>query len=354
MRINYPRRRVSDRELLIFTRHLSALLGAGLPIISALSITAERCANKTLAEALAKAREHIANGSTISDSLGEFPKIFTPFFRSVVEAGEGAGILEESLNSVARAIDARVALRRHLISAAIYPSIVLCVLLLVTLFLLTSVIPTFEELFSDLDAPLPGLTQAVLSASRLLTRYGTLLLLSVAIVGALALSSIRRSKKLSRQMERLLLRTPLLKSILTLTWSARMSGILSALLRSGIPIIEALTTTANVVASQAFGQEIRRIRDAVAGGVSLSSALQGSATLPPIVIDYITVGERSGRLEEMLNTCASQLELDLSALITRMKQLVEPALILSVGVVVGTLVLAMYLPIFQIGGLLAH
>ena len=354
MRMYHTRCRVSDRELLIFTRHLGALLGAGLPIISALSITADRCANKTLADALSKARERIANGSTLSDSLGESPRIFTPYFRSLVKAGESAGILEESLTSLARDIDNRVTLREHLISAAIYPAVVVCALLLITLFLVASVIPTFEELFSDLGAPLPTLTQVVLSMSRLLTHYGALVLPCVAIIGALTLESTRRNQELATRIERLLLRTPLIGSILTLTWSARMSGSFAALLRSGIPIIEALTTTANVVVSRVFSHEIRRIRDAVVSGSSLSSAMRESAALPPILIDYISVGERSGRLEEMMNTCAAQLERDLAALISRMKQLVEPALILSVGVVVGTLVLAMYLPIFQIGGLIAH
>jgi len=320
----------------------------------ALGITAERSANKILAAALTKARQRLVEGSTISDALAESPEIFSPFFRSLIRAGEGAGILEESLISLTRDIDNRVMLREHLISAAIYPAIVVGVLLLITVFLLTCVIPTFEELFSDLGAPLPALTQGVLSVSRLLTNYGFLSLPCVAIGSALFLKSMTQNEELATRVEKLLLRIPLLRSVLIFTCSARMSGILAALLHSGIPIIDALTTTADVVTCQVFSREIRRIRDAVVSGSSLSSATRESTALPPILIDYIAVGERSGRLEEMLNTCAAQLELDLAALITRMKQLVEPALILSVGIVVGTLVLAMYLPIFQIGGLIAH
>lgn len=350
----YSRGRVSDTELLVFTRHLSAMLSAGIPIIWALTICHDRCGNQTLAKVLKSARDRIAGGATIASSLVESSQIFSPTYRVLIEAGEGAGMLDRSLDCLTSEISARIALRQHLRAAAIYPTMVLFALIMVTLFLLVWVIPTFEELFSDVGASLPLLTRVVLSVSRLVSSYGVLITALLLMVGALVIQAIKQNQKLASRAESIAHTVPLLRSILTLSASARMSSTLGTLIQAGIPIIDALATTARVVGSGIYAGEILRVRDKIANGSSLASALGESSIISTVVVDYISVGEHSGRLDVMLHHCAAQLERELAEFITRLQQLVEPVLILTIGAIVGILVLAMYLPIFQIGELLTH
>lgn len=349
-----PRRAVRNTELLTLTRHLSAMLGAGIPIITALTICAERCADKNLSEALIDTRELVRNGATISDSLERHPNVFNPIYRAMVKAGESAGILEESLHRMGTDLAAQIALRRHLMSAALYPAVVLVTLIIITLLLLIWVVPTFEELFADSGARLPWLTQMVVSLSHLVSSYGPFVALLGGVSTACVARHYERSTRLKEHVSDLAVRLPLLRQLLTLRLSARLSSTLGALIQSGIPIIDALATTCSVVGSTRVAKELERARNEIANGSYLSEALRDSSAICPDVIHYVTVGEHAGRLEVMLLRCAEQLEQDLRDLVTRLQQMIEPALLLSIGVIVGTLVLAMYLPIFQIGELISH
>lgn len=345
-------RTVSDAELLTVTRHLAAMLGAGIPIITALTISAERCSNKILSNTLLATRDRVNDGSTISSSLAAHPLIFGPIYRAMVEAGETAGILEENLHTLARDLAARIALRRHLIGAALYPAIVVLTLVVITSLLLLWVVPTFEELFADSGATLPWLTQIVVSLSHALSMYGPPLLAFGAFIVVSGARTTRRSDRLREKLSRVTLKIPFVALIQALSCSVRLSSTLGALIQSGIPIMEALATTSSVVGNAAVTRDLNRARSEILNGSSLSDALRESSAIHPTLVDYIAVGERSGRLEVMLLKCNEQLEQDLRDLVTRLQQMVEPALLLSIGAIVGTLVLAMYLPIFQIGDLI--
>jgi type IV pilus assembly protein PilC len=348
------RRPVSDMELLTLTRHLGAMVGAGIPIIAALKVGADRCSNRDLSDAIITARDRVMSGASISSSMRQSPHIFDPLYCALVEAGESAGILEESLHSLAKDLSARLTLRRHLIAAAIYPIIVLCALAVITAFLLLWVVPTFEELFADSGAQLPWLTRTVVSLSHGLSLFGLPLILlgMLGIISTMRL--LRRNRRLARGASRIALRMPVLGSILSLKSSARFCATLGSLIQSGIPILDALFTTSLVIGNAAIAQDIERVRSDIANGSSLSQALTGSSTICVDLIHYIAVGEQSGRLELMLLRCSEHLESDLSDLVNRFQQMLEPALILVIGVIVGTLVLAMYLPIFQMGGLVGQ
>ncbi len=348
------RRLVSDAELLAFTRHLHAMLGAGIPILSALTICHERCVNNALAEALKLAHERIGQGSSIASSLELSPRIFSPIYRALLAAGESAGILERSLECLASELSSRITLRRNLTAAATYPSIVLATLSLVTIALLVWVVPTFEDLFSDAGTTLPWLTRIVIRLSRLISTYGACIFAASVVAALVAIRALRSNQHLAERMERIAHRIPLVKTVMCLSFSARISSTLGALIRSGVPIIDALTTTSRVVPSRLYTEEILRVRTEVANGSSLSASLRTSPIVSPITIDYITVGERSGQLEVMLLHSATQLEQELATLIERLTQLAEPILLLTVGIIVGILVVAMYLPIFQIGELVSR
>jgi type IV pilus assembly protein PilC len=330
------------------------MIGAGIPIITALKVSAERCSNRALSDALETARRCVLSGATISSSIRQSPHIFDPLYCAIVDAGEFAGILEGSLHGLARDLSARITLRRHLIAAAIYPTVVLCTLAVVTIFLLIWVVPTFEELFADTGAKLPWLTRAVVSLSHTLSLFGLPLTLLGVLVVMAVMKILARNGHLARVVSAISLRTPLVGTILTLRSSARFSATLGALIQSGIPLIDALSTTSLVVGKAAIAQDLDRVQSDIANGSSLSEALRQSSTLCADLIHYIAVGEQSGRLEIMLLRCAEQLESDLSNLVTRFQQILEPALILAIGVIVGTLVLAIYLPIFQIGELVSQ
>jgi len=330
------------------------MLGAGIPIMMALTICAERSANKNLRKALTATRELVRNGGTIASSLATHPKIFGPVYRAMVEAGESAGILEESLHRMATDLTAQIALRRHLIGAALYPAIVLLTLVTITLLLLMWVVPTFEELFADSGTQLPWLTQMVVSLSHALSLYGPPLVFVGALAVVCGARYFRRNYRIKEYLSDIVLRTPLIGQLLTLRSSARLSSTLGALIQSGIPIIDALATTSSVVGSARVAKDLESALNDISDGSSLSDALRTARAIHPDLIHYIAVGERSGRLDLMLLRCAEQLEQDLRDLVTRLQQLIEPALIVSIGVIVGTLVLAMYLPIFQIGELISH
>lgn len=353
-RRNWGRRSVSDTQLLALTRHLGAMVGAGIPIITALNVGADRCSNGELSDALRRAREHIVSGASISSSIRQSPHIFDPLYCALIEAGERAGILEECLAGLARDLSARVALRRHLLAAAIYPIVVLCALAVITTLLLIWVVPTFEDLFADTGAKLPLLTRTIISLSHGLSLFGLPLTLLGALGVVTTMKVLRRNRRLARSLSEIALRIPVFGSILALKSSARFCATLGALIQSGIPIISALATAALVVGSPALAQDIERARSDIANGSSLSEALTGSSTLRADALHYISVGEQSGHLEVLLIRCAEQLESDLSNVVTRFQQMLEPALILAVGMIVGILVLAMYLPIFQIGELVGH
>lgn len=353
-RQNWRLRPVSDTELLALTRHLGAMLGAGIPIITALTIGADRRSNKALSDALLKIRERVTNGASISSSIREYPHIFDPLYCALVEAGESAGILEESLHGLTRDLGARIALRRHLVTAAIYPIIVLCALAVITAVLLIWVVPTFEELFADSGAKLPRLTRIVISLSHGLSLFGLPLTLLGGLVVMTIMTILERNRRLARRASGITLRIPQFGAILTLRSSARFSATLGALIQSGIPLIDALATASLVVGHAVVAQDIERARNEIANGSSLSEALRSSSNICADLIHYIAVGERSGRLDLMLLRCSEQLESDLSDRVTRFQQMLEPALILAIGLIVGVLVLAMYLPIFQLGQLVGQ
>jgi type IV pilus assembly protein PilC len=349
-----PRRLVSNTELLTLTRHLSAMLGAGIPIITAFTICADRSVNSCLSDALIAARELIRNGATVSSSLDQHPSVFNPIYRAMVRAGESAGILEETLHRVSTDLAAQIALRRHIISVALYPAVVLVTLVGITLLLLIWVVPTFEELFADSGARLPWLTRMVVSLSYAISSYGPPLAIIGCVTTACAGRYFKQSGRIKEQVLEIALRLPLLGNVLTLRSSIRICYTLGALIQSGVPIIDALATTSSVAENSRVAKELERARNEIANGSSLSDALLSSSAMYPDVIHYVAVGERAGRLEVMLCRCAEQLEQDLRDLVTRLQQMIEPALLLSIGVIVGTLLLAMYLPIFQIGELISH
>jgi type IV pilus assembly protein PilC len=290
-------------------------------------------------------------GEKLSDGLRVHHSLFNPLYLSLVAAGERAGVLDESLATLVASLEASRELKKQTIGAAIYPTLVVATLVAVVSFLLTWVVPTFEELFTETGAKLPWLTEWVLLLSRLLLAYGVYGAIAVFVLATFCWHHLRQSALIKLRLHSIAFTIPILRTIIQVRSAAQTARTLSALLRAGIPPIEALTITADVVTSPLTNAQLQIIREQVANGISLTASFSECQAFPQMLVQMIAIGEESGRMELMLDKAASFFEEELRTALRALMQAAEPTLILLVGVVVGTLVVAMYLPIFQLGSL---
>jgi type IV pilus assembly protein PilC len=349
--MNLSSQRVPLKELSIFTRQLAMMLRAGIPLTSALAILGRQKHSVALNNALSTVEEAVHNGESIAIGMRRCPQCFPPFYTTLVAAGEYAGILDQTLDTAYEQLEAQRTLRSRMVRAAIYPAVVCSTLAVIMLFLLTWVVPTFEELFAESGVPLPWLTRIVLSISALLSHYGPLALVTAVVLTALCVWYRKRSAGSAGTFQGLVLHIPLWRNLLRAKHASECSALLAALTRVGIPILEGLAITAQTIQSSTVEAAIQHIQCEVSEGHSLSSAFRASHYFPDMFSHLIEVGESSGNLEAMLTKAASFYRAEVEQSIELLKQLVEPALILTIGALVGTTVLALYLPIFQIGEL---
>jgi type IV pilus assembly protein PilC len=338
-------------EILLLTRQLALMLRAGIPISAAIGILSQHKRSSAARAALCSLREAIEQGESIAAGMRLSPHYFPTFYSTLVAAGEHAGILDQTLDTLGDQIQAQRALRSRIIKAAIYP-VVVCLGLMATMtFLLLWVVPTFEELFAESGVPLPWLTRFVLSLSRNLSQFGPLATLTILAVAWSVVWWFKSRGSAGAIFERLTTRLPLWRNLLRAKHSCEVSGLLAALIRVGIPILEGLAITAQTIPSERARAALLRIRNDVGDGHSLCAAFKSSEYFPELLGDLIEVGEISGSLELMLIKAADFYRAYVDQNIDTLKQLVEPALILIIGALVGVTVLALYLPIFQIGEL---
>jgi type IV pilus assembly protein PilC len=345
------KKRVKASELIIFTRQLALMLRAGIPITSALNLLVQQRHSNPLHNAINTLIERIHEGESIASGMSQSPNCFPPFYTTLIAAGEHAGILDQTLDTLSDQLEEQRALRSRMIRAAIYPAIVCITLAAITLFLLTWVVPTFEDLFKESGVPLPWLTRVIIGISALLARYW--MILATLILAMIALVSLRRLQNrptLSR-FERLTKRMPIWRTLICAKHTSECSTLLAALIRVGIPIFEGLKITAQTTHSPSVAAALEHVRYEVSEGKPLSTAFRGSGYFPELFSHLIEVGESSGKLEALLIKAAHFYHAQVEQTIDALKQLVEPALMLIIGLIVGITVLALYLPIFQIGEL---
>ena len=338
-------------ELTLVTRQLALMIRAGIPITSALELLAAQKHSSALQNGLQSALETIVDGGSIAAGMRRSPHCFPPFYTTLVAAGEHAGILDQTLDTIAEQLEAQRALRSRMIRAAIYPAVVCATLAAVVLFLLTWVIPTFEDLFAESGVALPLLTRVVLQASHYALHYWLMGAVFLAVSIGLLLWHSSRTPKIRQTIEHITSRIPVWRSLLRAKYVSECSTLLAALTRVGIPLIEGLSITIQTIQSSLLRAELLRVRSEISEGRSLSAALHDSAYFPTLFSHLIEVGERSGQLEPMLAKAAVFYRAEVEQAIDALKQLIEPALIILIGVIVGTTVLAVYLPIFQMGEL---
>ncbi|MBI5627424.1 MAG: type II secretion system F family protein [Candidatus Rokubacteria bacterium] len=339
--------KVNDREMAIFTRQFSTMIDAGLPLVQCLNILAEQSESKTLRAVTANVARQVEAGSTLAESLRRHPRTFDDLFTNLVQVGEAGGILDVVLQRLSVYIEKAAALKRKVKAAMVYPSTIIGVAFLIVIFMLTFVIPTFATMFKNLGADLPLPTQIVLWMSDFVRGYIIFIILGV--MGAVYL--LRRYYKTENgksTIDALLLKLPVFGTLIRKVAVARFTRTFGTLVSSGVPILEGLRITARTAGNKVVERAVMQCRAAVTAGKTLAEPLKSSGVFPPMVTQMISVGEQTGALDAMLNKIADFYDDEVDTAVGALTALLEPLMIVILGVIIGGLVVAMYLPIFRL------
>ncbi len=341
--------KVNAGDIAIFSRQLATMLGAGIPLVQAFEIIGAGHEKPSMQKLLMEIKVDIEGGTSLHESLAKHPLYFDDLYVNLTEAGEQAGALESLLDKIATYKEKTEAIKKKVKKALFYPAAVLIVALIVTAILLIFVIPQFESLFKGFGADLPAFTQAVIDLSKFVQKYGVII---AAVIGAgvwFFAYTYKRSRKLREFMDRMSLKFPIIGPILNKAAIARFARTLSTMFSAGVPLVEALESVAGATGNIVYENAVMKMRDEVATGQRLQRAMENTGLFPNMVVQMIAVGEESGSLDTMSGKVASFYEEDVDNAVDSMSSLLEPLIMAILGVLVGSLVIAMYLPIFKLG-----
>jgi type IV pilus assembly protein PilC len=337
---------IKMRDIVILTRQFSTMINAGLPLVQAMTILAEQSQNKVLSEIMRKVVFDVESGNTVADALGKHPQAFSNLYVNMVAAGEAGGILDTILMRLATFMEKNDALIRKVKGAMIYPSVIMAVAGIAVTVLLIFVIPVFENLFTSAGLALPLPTRIVMGASRFLKGYWYVVL--GAIVAAVFMFKRYRATSNGRlKIDKFMLKVPVLGDVLRKSAVSRFTRTLGTLISSGVSILDGLEITAKTAGNRVVQDAIMESRSSIAGGDTIAQPLKKSGVFPPMVISMISVGEQTGGLDEMLSKIADFYDEEVDAAVSNLLSLLEPVMIVFLGVVVGGMVVSMYLPIFD-------
>ncbi len=338
---------VKPRSIVVFVRQLSTMIDAGLPLVQSLEILSRQRGEPTLRAVLADVKSGIESGETFAESLAEHPRVFDELFVSLVEAGEMGGILDTILNRLATFIEKGEKVRRQVRGALVYPAAIVSVAVIVTAVILVFVIPTFEKLFEGVGAQLPAPTLVVIAVSHFVQQYVVLIGLAIAAAG-FAMRAFYRTEPGRRVVDKLLLKVPVLGLILAKAAVARFTRTLGTMIGSGVPILESLAITAKTAGNRTLENAILATRASISEGRSIAEPLAETEVFPEMVVQMIAVGEATGSMDTMLAKIADFYDDEVDVAVKSLTSLLEPMLMIGLGVTVGGLITAMYLPIFTV------
>ena len=338
---------VPAKNLAIFTRQFSVMIDAGLPLVQCLDILGKQEPNKHFSAVILKVREDVEAGAALADSMKRHPKTFDALYSNMIAAGEAGGILDTILKRLATYIEKNVKLKGDVKSAMIYPVAVIVIATLVVGAILWKVIPTFASLFQGLGAQLPLPTRIVMAASDIVVAWGWLMLISVGAAGYMV-KRYYATDGGRHMLDRIMLKTPVLGNIIRKVSVARFCRTLSTLLASGVPILDGLDITARTSGNAIIEDAILLTRSGIERGETISGPLKETNVFPSMVVQMINVGETTGALDAMLSKIADFYEEEVDSAVAGMLTLLEPIMIAFLGVVVGGIVIAMYMPIFDL------
>ncbi|MBF8257637.1 MAG: pilus assembly protein PilC [Actinobacteria bacterium] len=343
------RGKVSQRELAIFTRQFATMIDAGLPLVQCLDILGMQQENKAFKKIIMKVKEDVESGSTFADALSKHPKVFDELFVNLVQAGETGGILDTILSRLAAYIEKALRLAKKIKGAMVYPSTIIAVALVVTVVLLVYVIPIFGKMFEDFGQALPAPTQAVLAMSAFTQKYFIVGLVLIALL-VIALRWYRGTENGRRNTDKLLLKLPIVGDLLRKIAVARFSRTLGTMVSSGVPILESMDIVAKSAGNRVIEEAILKARTSISEGKTIAEPLSESKVFPSMVTQMVSVGEATGALDTMLNKIADFYDEEVDMAVEALTSLLEPILMIFLGVIIGGLVVAMYLPIFKLAG----
>lgn len=342
-------RRIRGRDIAGFTRQLATLLEAGVPLDTSLAIIAAGNANPKMSALVSAIETEIRSGTALSKALAAHPKYFEPLYVNLVEAGEVSGQLSQLLGKIATYKEKTEYIKGKVKKAMIYPISVICVAILVIIILLVKVIPVFQKLFQGAGESLPAYTQMVINLSESIRTYGPIYLVVVALVATGTYALYKRSVAMQYAVDSALLKIPVIGAILRKSILARFNRTLATLFGSGINLVEGFTTLSGAVGNRLYRDAILRAREQIAAGQKLHLALEQTDMFPVDVIQMLKIGEESGKLQDMANRVAVIYEEEVDNAVDSLSTLLEPIIIVVLGAIVGAIVIAMYLPIFQLG-----
>jgi type IV pilus assembly protein PilC len=351
------RKKVKAKDLSIFTRQFSVMIDAGLPLVQCLEILAQQQDNKYFQQILSQVRQDVEEGSTLAAAMARHPRVFDQLYSNMVEAGETGGILDLILQRLSTFIEKLVKLKRDVISAMIYPAAVILLAIVAIVVIMVVVIPQFQNIFLGLLGPgeqLPLPTRIVVGISNFLAGWGGLLILITIIASGIALKFYYKTPGGRHVIDRLTLKVPIIGDIMRKIAVARFSRTLSTLLSSGVPILQSLDITARTAGNIIIEEAITSVRTGVERGESFVDPLKATEVFPHMVAQMIGIGEQTGALDAMLGKIADFYEQEVDAAIANLLTLIEPALIGFLGVTIGSIVIAMYLPLFTLIGKLSQ
>ena len=342
------RGRLKTSDIAFFTRQLATMLRSGVALVQAFDIVASGAEKQRMADLVRGIRNDVSAGESFATALRRHPAQFDTLFCNLVDAGERAGALEAMLQRIATHKEKTEGLRSKLRKAMVYPIAVICVALAVSGILLIKVVPQFEQIFAGFGAELPAATLLVIAISEFAQEWWLALLVCVAVLLA-GFSAARRAAPAREAMDRLVLRLPLIGGISRKSAVARCARTMATTISAGVPLIEALNSVAASAGNSVFAREMHRVCEEVAGGRQISAAMRTGRVFPTIVVQMIAVGEESGTLDDMLDRSAAYYEDQVDDTVESLTSLLEPMIMAVLGVLIGGLVIAMYLPIFQLG-----
>lgn len=343
------KQKITTKDIAIFSRQLATMLSAGVPLVQAFDIVGRGHDNPSMQDLLMNIKTDVEGGNTLADSLAKHPEHFDKLFCNLVHSGEQAGVLESLLHKIAEYKEKTESIKAKIKKALTYPIAVLVVAFVVTAVLLIFVVPQFEELFKGFGAELPAFTQMVVGMSRLMQSYWWMVLGIVVAIGFVFSNLKKKSKAFNHGLDRLVLGIPVVGAIIRKAAIARFARTLSTMSSAGVPLVEALQSVSGATGNVVYGDAVLIMRDEVATGHQLQLTMRQVGIFPNMVVQMVAIGEESGSLDSMLGKVADFYEEEVDNAVDSLSSLLEPLIMSVLGVIVGGLIIAMYLPIFKLG-----
>ncbi len=342
-------RRITEKDIALFTRQLSTMVKAGVPLLQSFDITARSHSNPALQRLLGMIKSDVESGTALNNAFRRHPQYFDKLYCNLVEAGETAGILETVLDRIASYKEKILAIKGKIQSALMYPTIVLVIAFVITAGIMLFVIPTFKQLYESSGAELPGLTQLVIFVSDLFVEWWWAIF--GILIGAFVflIQAFKRSKRFQALVDKWSLKIPVFGPLIEKATVSRWARTFSSLFSAGVPMVEALESVAGASGNIVFEDATMKLRNDIATGASLTSSLQAAKVFPSMLIQMVSIGEESGALDSMVEKVADYYEREVDDAVAGISSLMEPIIMVVLGSLIGTIVIAMYLPIFKMG-----